>query len=1631
MPSINIKTNELFDRAHFQCYGPSDVYVVVRDARGNVTSPRLLRVTVLDETPPTITLLGPSSIDIPVGCQWGQNDDSWVTTDDNCRSISSVTVVRSPVVDTSRAGSHIVTYTARDAAGNMATVTRTVNVVNTPPEFTTANQAMQIGINPSEFDLLNLDLALKPLLSVRDLDCDQTLIWQVVGHASHGRATVQTPLNSQSGGDTGVVPHEVTYTPNNNFVGTDTFTIEVRDGLGYASRTITVNVVNTAPQFVGTVAPLNVPKWIYDATFPPGGEDITSLFRASDVDSGQTLTWTQSSPPSHGTLHFGGATASSGSADITTKGFISYLPASGFTGKDSFAVRVSDGFDVATRVISVNVVIPSEVTAADPMRTARQRHTTTVMTEGWILLVGGQGSDGGALSSAEWYDSSGAKPTGGSDDAGSLLQPRMAHTATLLPDGKVLVAGGRNNASGFSSILMSAELYDPATGTFSSAGNLLGPRQRHTATLLADGTVLLVGGGALTLVGGVPVISPLAAAELYDPATGTFTFTGSMGTARIDHAATLLADGRVLVVGGSTDAITLAPALSSAEIYDPSTKTFSPTSNMISGRRRPLLTTLGGSTVLVAGGSAGSPAQALSSAEHYDSINGTFTAAASLTVGRVHHTTTLIDGVLVLLAGGSAASETSTSDLYRVDERESNPGPAVLSAITPNETVGGSSDLTLFVRGHNFVPGARVIWNELLPLTTRFHDSALLTAQIPASELSSTADLSVVHVTVTQMEVPRSAPNLFTIKSNNIGPYQSSVVDAGQTTTTEVLPSVSGKAGLSASFTKTGDSWSYATVTTAVYTSNPVAGTAIDTGGGIVDLQIISAGASDTATVKFYYGDAVTGAAEIALLLRYYDGSAWVNLLSSGGATPIKDTTDDLDSTVSGGRFTVVFNNTSTPKITELGGTFIAMSINRAPLANADAVTLAEDDVLAVGAPGVLGNDSDPDGDGLQAVLVSGTSHGQVTLQTDGSFHYTPQANYNGLDIFSYKVNDGNADSSVAMVSITVMPVNDVPVLANPLAHQTGAYGSAFSYNVPANTFSDVDAEQTLSYAASGLPPGIFFDAATRTLSGIPRAAGTFPVSVIATDDGTPAPLSASASFVFTVSRAVLIGTAHDASRVYGSANPALAGSLTGVVNSDNITATYSAAASAASPVGTYPIVPSLFDLESKLGNYTVTQVNGTLTVKNVPPVVNAGPDQEKVALDEVTFTGSFTDPSSPSHVAGWDFGDGSPAVIGTLTPSHVYAHHGVYTVTLTVTDSHLDSASDTLTVSVISALGCATEARDGLVPFVQESKRLKKAVKDLTASLEPKLWVDEVHLNPKGGKRALVYWRQATDMMEQLLKPSQKRENDARDEDDGEDDDDFKKIFNDSKKDTLSAGAITAIEQALADVICASTLISETLYLENEGLVALDPRRQKRVDSALDRAKDYLDQANAVVDEGDFGKAVRRFISSWNNTQDAIKTAGRSQSAKELVKAMELTEESLDPKYWTDEPLFLHLELNTGIKGFNLMQSAARELANVVQDAAKGRVIAAVGQQAAEELADLLAKARLVSRTLYTENERLVAVNAKNQKSVDASLKRAKENLDKGAAAAAANDLDKALNHYANAWDDSVKAIEEAAKAR
>jgi Galactose oxidase, central domain len=204
--------------------------------------------------------------------------------------------------------------------------------------------------------------------------------------------------------------------------------------------------------------------------------------------------------------------------------------------------------------------------ATGSMITARVDQTTTLLSDGRVLIAGGFVAQGGllvGLASAELYD----PKTGKFSPTGSMITARGGQTATLLSDGRVLIAGGATAGISVGKILASAELYDPKTGTFSPTGSMITARGGQTATLLSDGRVLIAGGSDLRLIAGGSD-SPgdslaggsLASAELYDPTTGRFSPTGSMTTARVGQTATLLSDGRVLIAGGSD---------SSAELYQP------------------------------------------------------------------------------------------------------------------------------------------------------------------------------------------------------------------------------------------------------------------------------------------------------------------------------------------------------------------------------------------------------------------------------------------------------------------------------------------------------------------------------------------------------------------------------------------------------------------------------------------------------------------------------------------------------------------------------------------------------------------------------------------------------------------------------------------------------------------------------------------------------------------------------------------------------------------------------------------------------------------------------------------------------------------------------------------------------
>ncbi len=360
-----------------------------------------------------------------------------------------------------------------------------------------------------------------------------------------------------------------------------------------------------------------------------------------------------SAPPS---VSGGGVPASPSSPQThpavpSERGFV--LLAGG-QGNGKFALASAEFFDPANNAFS----------AAPSMKDAREDHTATVLPSGKILVAGGDGSSGRALSSAELYN-----PVTGtfSAVASKMNTARAGHTATLISgcncpaDGKVLIAGGTSATGSLGSTLKSAELFDPATGKFTTTGAMKATRARHSATLLASGPLagnVLIAGGTSDESGG-----DVATAEIYDPATGQFTSTGAMSTPRENHSATFLSPsvvsgalaGDVLVAGGSD----VGAASDSAEVFNPQTASFSPVGAMSTARTLQSAVLLASGKVLIAGGQS-SDTEFLTSAELFDPAHASFAATGSMRNVHIGATATVLENGDALIAGGRSGF----ADLY-------------------------------------------------------------------------------------------------------------------------------------------------------------------------------------------------------------------------------------------------------------------------------------------------------------------------------------------------------------------------------------------------------------------------------------------------------------------------------------------------------------------------------------------------------------------------------------------------------------------------------------------------------------------------------------------------------------------------------------------------------------------------------------------------------------------------------------------------------------------------------------------------------------------------------------------------------------------------------------------------------
>lgn len=302
-------------------------------------------------------------------------------------------------------------------------------------------------------------------------------------------------------------------------------------------------------------------------------------------------------------------------------------------------------FTLALAATAVRVARPAKLparslSAGAPMLEPRSGHTATLLPDGKVLIAGGMRRNQDFYVSAELYDPT----TGKFQPTGEMSQRRAGHIAVLLRSGKVLIAGGWVGNGGTDS----AELFDPATGKFSRISPMTTRRGRPSATSLPDGDVLIAGGEQRDN-------ESVASAEIFRAKTLSFQATGSMHHARVSHTATSLNDGRILIAGGYANSV-----LSSVEIYDQRTGVFTETANMRTARCKHTAGLLTDGRVLIAGGSDERGWNGnLSSAEIYDPKTGKFTAAASLHDARfkLPDEAVLLESGRLLVAGGSKEVE--------------------------------------------------------------------------------------------------------------------------------------------------------------------------------------------------------------------------------------------------------------------------------------------------------------------------------------------------------------------------------------------------------------------------------------------------------------------------------------------------------------------------------------------------------------------------------------------------------------------------------------------------------------------------------------------------------------------------------------------------------------------------------------------------------------------------------------------------------------------------------------------------------------------------------------------------------------------------------------------------------------
>jgi N-acetylneuraminic acid mutarotase len=332
-------------------------------------------------------------------------------------------------------------------------------------------------------------------------------------------------------------------------------------------------------------------------------------------------------------------------------------------------------------------------TPTGSLHTARASHTAALLPNGLVLAAGGIGDNNNALSSSELYNSA----SGNWTSTGDMNVARVSASAVLLSNGTVLVMGGCIVNDCLGSTTRSAEIYTPSTGKWTVTGSMVKARAEFVAALLPNGKVLVAGGCTGYNANGCTAVT--AAAEIYNPTTGKWSSTGAMRAARMSTTATLLPNGNVLIAGGQTAA---NDALGSSELYNPTTGGFTLTGKLITPRSGHTATLLKNGLVLMAGGENVNGVS-IRNAELYNSATGKYTATGNMPSNRQEHVAVLLSTGLVLVAGGNNVTSSSTTTLASCATYNPSTGAWATASSMNNARVDHTA--TMLNNGHVLAAG--------------------------------------------------------------------------------------------------------------------------------------------------------------------------------------------------------------------------------------------------------------------------------------------------------------------------------------------------------------------------------------------------------------------------------------------------------------------------------------------------------------------------------------------------------------------------------------------------------------------------------------------------------------------------------------------------------------------------------------------------------------------------------------------------------------------------------------------------------------------------------------------------------------------------------------------------------------